>query len=554
MAAGRRIRSNVRNRRRQRSFFLASLALFAALLACSNSYLTAADIAATSAARTGVPQQNTLSAIGGGGETFTAHTPVADTLVPTATLEDPATPTPSLTPTPTPNPDYSPTPAPTTGPPILYYTQAGDTLPSLAVRFGVNPDEITSPDPISPQSFLNPGQLLIIPRKLGETSSDKQIMPDSEVVFSPSAIDFDVEDFVKKAGGYLSTYQEYLGSTGWTTGAGVIKRVAIENSINPRLLLAILEFQSHWVYGQPRSLAQTDYPMGYINSDAKGLYQQLSWAVMQLSLGYYGWREGLITDLTFPDGSKVRPAPSLNAGTLALQYLFSRLYNRLEWNGVLYGDQSLPALHEQMFGNPWLRAETVEPLFPATLTQPPLILPFYPGHIWSFTGGPHAAWGDPLQGARAALDFAPASIEPGCVKSDEWVLAAASGLVVRSERGVVVLDLDGDGHEQTGWSLLYLHIATDGRVPVGKMVNVGDPIGHPSCEGGTATGTHVHIARKYNGEWILAGGPLPFDLSGWIAHAGPNPYDGTLTKDGKTVTACSCGSIETNIMRTANDN
>ena len=23
------------------------------------------------------------------------------------------------------------------------------------------------------------------------------------------------------------------------------------------------------------------------------------------------------------------------------------------------------------------------------------------------------------------------------------------------------------------------------------------------------------MARKYNGEWILAGGPVPFTLSGW---------------------------------------
>ena len=29
------------------------------------------------------------------------------------------------------------------------------------------------------------------------------------------------------------------------------------------------------------------------------------------------------------------------------------------------------------------------------------------------------------------------------------------------------LDLDGDGNEETGWVIVYLHIATEGRVPVG---------------------------------------------------------------------------------------
>ncbi len=38
-------------------------------------------------------------------------------------------------------------------------------------------------------------------------------------------------------------------------------------------------------------------------------------------------------------------------------------------------------------------------------------------------------------------------------------------------------------------------------------------------QGGEVTGTHVHIARKYNGEWILADGPLAFNLEGWITHA-----------------------------------
>jgi hypothetical protein len=36
-------------------------------------------------------------------------------------------------------------------------------------------------------------------------------------------------------------------------------------------------------------------------------------------------------------------------------------------------------------------------------------------------------------------------------------------------------------------------------------VKTGDRIGHPSCEGGAANATHVHIARRYNGEWIPAG-------------------------------------------------
>ncbi|GAP17889.1 hypothetical protein LSAC_01767, partial [Levilinea saccharolytica] len=163
-------------------------------------------------------------------------------------------------------------------------------------------------------------------------------------------------------------------------------------------------------------------------------------------------------------------------------------------------------------------------------------------------GGPHSAWGP--DGALAAIDFAPASSEHGCVVSTDWVRASASGLVVRSENGVVTLDLDGDGYEQTGWVLLYLHISRDARVAPGTWVDTNDQLGHPSCEGGVSTGTHTHMARKFNGEWILADGPIPFNLSGWIAHNGSKPYLGFLTRGDQTVTASQYGSFESRITRT----
>jgi hypothetical protein len=360
-------------------------------------------------------------------------------------------------------------------------------------------------------------------------------------------VDFDIKTFVEEAGGYLATYHEYLGSTGWTSGADVIQRVALENSINPRLLLALLEYRAHWVHGQPTNLAETYYPLGILERERRGLFQQLTWAVGQLSRGYYAWREGRITDVIFPNGQALRLAPGINAGTVAVQILFAQQYNIEQWGGVLYAPDGLFSLYEEMFGNPWLIAQNIEPLLPSTLSQPPLLLPFSPGQVWSYTGGPHAAWNH--EGAWAALDFAPPSTESGCVPSNTWVTASATGLVLRSNKGTVILDLDGDGIEQTGWVLLYLHIATNGRIRAGTWVEAGGMIGHPSCEGGLATGTHVHMARKYNGEWIPAEGPLPFDLNGWQARAGDQPYQGLLVNGDQVVEACTCSSAATFISR-----
>jgi hypothetical protein len=432
--------------------------------------------------------------------------------------------------------------------PLLYYTQAGDTLPVVAIRFGVDTDEINSPAGSLPTTgLLTPNTLLIIPHMLVNTTSSIKIIPDSELVYSPSAIDFNVEDFINQAGGYLSSYKEWLGTTQWTSGAEIVQRIATENSINPRLLLALIEYQSGWVYGQPSNAKQEDYPLGKVDLSQKGLYSQLAWAVNQLSVGYYGWREGWVTDIEFSDGVSARLAPDLNSGTVALQFYFAQIYDTPGWLGALDSNTGIPTLYDRMFGNSWIRALDVEPLYPPNLSQPQLILPFLIGQMWSYTGGPHGAW--ERDGARAAIDFAPGSTESGCVESNAWVVASAPGLIVRAEHGVVVEDLDGDGKEQTGWDILYLHV-NGLRIGVGDWVETSDYLGHPSCEGGIATGTHVHIARKYNGEWISADGPLPMELSGWTVHAGTQPYEGTMTKGDDTVTSSIYGSGESRILRT----
>jgi LasA protease len=471
-----------------------------------------------------------------------------DTFVPTGTFTLTPTepiPTQTLVQVVTPHPQEQP---------ILYYAQSGDSLAAVAAHFGVTPQEITSPKNLPASGLLDAGTLLIIPDRIGaETTSNVKIMPDSEIIFSASATDFDVAGFIAQAGGYLSTYQQYLGTTGKTTGVEGMVRLTKENSVDPRLMLALLEYEGGWVYGTPTDMLREKYALGYQSQKYEGLFMQLVWGVNQLFAGYYGWRLGTLTGLTFPNGETLRLNPELNAGTVAIQYFFSRQHNRAEWERILdpNSESGFPAYYAEMFGDPWARAQTVEPLFPPGIAQPALILPFEPNDQWNLTSGPHGAWepSEPL----AAIDFAPASDHKGCDISPLWVVASAPGLIVRSDNGVVMLDLDGDGNEQTGWDLLYLHMGEEGRVAAGTFVKAGDHIGHPSCEGGTSTGRHLHFARKYNGEWIIADSALPFTLSGWIVHAGEKAYQGTLTRGARIVTADPYGQAWSVIIRLPNE-
>jgi murein DD-endopeptidase MepM/ murein hydrolase activator NlpD len=325
------------------------------------------------------------------------------------------------------------------------------------------------------------------------------------------------------------------------SGAEVVDYVAMNYSVSPRFLLAALEYQSG-------ALTQPEIPtpkniLGFRRAYYESPYLQLVIAANTFNNGYYSWRAGKLTEFELPDETIIRPDPWQNAGSVAIQYYFSRIYSGTKYYAAI-GPDGLARVYQTLFGDPWLDSPI---LIPGSLQQPALRFPFLPDYIWAYTGGPHTGWGsgEPF----AAVDFAPASNASGCftASQEQHAVAMADGFIVRADIDGVIIDLDKDGDERTGWVLYYLHLAAKDRIQVGQEVVAGDFIGYPSCEGGSSTGTHVHIARKYNGEWILASGALAFNLEGWVANAGSQVYKGTLSRGPLTVTACDCGDAQSQI-------
>ena len=430
---------------------------------------------------------------------------------------------------------------------VIYYAQAGDSLKALSSRFALNTQAFTSNTAIPEKGFLAPGQKLIVDTSLSENNFHPRLIPDSEVVYSPSAAEFDTELYVLNAGGYLTTYSEFVPYYKDALGWEVIQFNATSYSINPRLLLSLLEYSSGWVFNSPSTPEEEEYPLGLIDSSKPDLHPQVQYAAQMLSEGYYSWRRGTLTELTLKDGTTIPLTPTLNAGTVGLMYFFSTIYDYPQWENAINPQTGFTANHKNMFGDYWERAAEVEPLLPAGLTQPDLILPFEEGQPWIYSSGPHGAWSN--YGALAAIDFAPVAEFKHCAPSEEKVLAAADGVITRLSSGLLLLDLDKDENEQTGWVLLYLHLDWNDDLSVGQHVEQGEELGVPSCLGGKSTASHIHIARKYNGEWIEAGGPLPFTLSGWTAQCGAETYEGTLSQGDQTVTACFCGNQQSLVTR-----
>jgi LasA protease len=418
-----------------------------------------------------------------------------------------------------------------------YTVQAGDTLGTIAARYRINAPMILQANEIPDPNLLSVGQELVIPAPIpGAMGTGFKIIPDSELVYGPYAQSFDINGFISQFDSYLGRYSEEVeGQT--MTGPEIVKLVAQDYSVNPRLLLAVLEYQSGWVTRAGPAQEKRDYPLGNQDSWRKGLYLQLCWAANNLNRGYYLWRVNGIGGWLVSNGEIIPIDPSINAGTAGVQQLFALLYDRTGWDQAV-SPEGVYKIYSDFFGYPFDYA--YNPVLPDVLEQPPMQLPFEPGVNWAFTGGPHGGWGD--GSAWAAIDFAPGSKGLGCVESDLWVVAAADGLIVRADAGRVIEDLDGDGNEGTGWSILYMHIEGRDRVEAGTQVKAGDRIGHPSCTGGYSTGTHFHLARRYNGEWIPAdlstsSGGVPFNLDGWISSGNGTEYDGYLTRDGESIEA-----------------
>lgn len=437
---------------------------------------------------------------------------------------------PILTPTPD-VPRFLPTPR---SGPETYVVQAGDTLGAIGLRYGVSVEALMQANGLYDPNALDVGQTLKIPVPTPQaTGPSFKILPDSELVYGPMSLTLDLEAFIRSKAGYLASYQQDVDGE-VLNAAQIVRLVAQNYSVNPRLLLAVLEYHSGWVTNpNPNpNPATLDTPLGFNDNWHIGLYRQLTWAANALNQGYYRWRVGAVSDWVLADGSVVPVAPSINAGTAGVQNLFAQLDDYPTWLQDV-SQNGLSATYSQLFGYPFDLA--IEPIVPGNLIQPPMQLPFASGEIWAFTGGSHGGWDE--GSAWAALDFAPPGEAQGCVPSDAWVTAVADGLILRAENGAVVQDLDGDGYEQTGWTVLYMHIESRDRVRSGTSLHAGERIGHPSCEGGLANGTHLHLARRFNGEWIPADGSVPFVLDGWVSSGTGVEYDGYLTRNGVIVEA-----------------
>ena len=142
------------------------------------------------------------------------------------------------------------TPLPTRGPHppgelVPYKAQSGDTLPAVAAHFNTTVEGIMAANPDLPSNTttLPPGKDLEIPAYyLPLIGTPFQMLPDSEVIYGPTVEEFNLRMELLGHPGFVSDAADYayrIDRPAWD----VIEIIALNYSLNPRLLLALLEYR-----------------------------------------------------------------------------------------------------------------------------------------------------------------------------------------------------------------------------------------------------------------------------------------------------------------------
>ena len=239
---------------------------------------------------------------------------------------------------------------------LPYVVQSGDTLPALAARFNQTTDAILKANPALAvfQSTLPPGRAINIPASYAPLlGSAFHMLPDSAVVYAadPGETAAQLQNF----DGWLAHRHEpaYSARAGsWDEARpswDLINEVALQYSVDPRVLLALLEYRSGLLRNADAPADAARNPLRLPPDTRTGIANQLEWAAAQLNEGYYAWRAGTQVELRLLDGTVQRIDPWQNAGTVALLQLFSQLEQPAEFEQSI-GPQGFAATYQQLFG------------------------------------------------------------------------------------------------------------------------------------------------------------------------------------------------------------
>lgn len=340
------------------------------------------------------------------------------------------------------------------------------------------------------------------------------ILSDSQFVLGPSARRFDLAAYLSRTGSPL------------LADAPVIEQWSAYASVNPQVVLAVLEVDGRVSRGWPASFSSAERAR-LIETLVIRLAEKYYWHLYK-----YGGRAPHPSSapllISLADGNTAELI-SVSSGTFAVLDLLGR--ERTEAGFARLVEASDPA----SFAATWARLFPETDALDASVSITPAALPpidffqfpFPLGQAWWFNGahnwnGSAVTFGRPY----SSMDFFTSADSCSLPPVGEWAVAAAGGSGYHPSGYNCWYRIDHVG----GWTTSYYHLRnTAASGPVSANSAIGT-IACEICAGGFATGPHVHFSLLYNGAYVDLEGVR---LSGWTVRSGNGDYQsGGLEREG----------------------
>jgi murein DD-endopeptidase MepM/ murein hydrolase activator NlpD len=388
------------------------------------------------------------------------------------------------------------------------------TIERRATNVSVLPSATPAPEP-APTSASVPGATSVPAPTAGPAAAG--FFDDSRLFYEPGFYVPEIQLFLDTQPGALKGLIYQVGDRRHTFAEVLVGQTSYY-SVNPRVILALLESQSQLISDGAPGSDQIGWAIGFQGDSGnwRGLQGQVRWAVRQLFYARRDYRA--YAPLTYADNNSYEPPPGLSLS----EYVIARVLaptttpDRLPTRMQRFSDA-----YTELFGDPrsapqgW--PEPGAPFLHRPTEQVVPVTSFFdhdgPFLTRSPAGSVVTYWGRDETDASFAYDghdgWDYAAAPP------DRALAAAAGLVVFAgnaddgcaTRAVVI-------EHGNGYRTLYWHLARV-DVEIGQQVAAGEVLGVIG-ESGCALGPHLHFGTQFLGRGV--------DPYGWCG-AGSDPWE-----------------------------